>query len=185
MSEPEYIEKFTDDPRIFELLMGLDWLEVTEARKEYFMSEEPRSYDYGKEPWRRTYHSKPFTARVQLLMNDLNYGAGLDYNVCFLNRYDTQVHQLGWHADDSPEMDGSHPIAVVSFGAERDIWWRPKGFTGVIPAEWRQRLASGSCFIMPAGFQDTHQHRIPKCDRPCGTRISLTFRRYKPAGEKA
>lgn len=36
-----------------------------------------------------------------------------------------------------------------------------------------------SCFIMPAGFQDNHVHRIPKHNRPCGARISLTFRKYK------
>ena len=39
---------------------------------------------------------------------------GVAYNVCFLNRYDDQRNHLGWHADDSPEMDHDHPIAVVS-----------------------------------------------------------------------
>ena len=31
---------------------------------------------------------------------------------------------------------------------------------------------------MPAGFQLTHQHRIPKAPGIVGTRVSLTFRRY-------
>ena len=31
---------------------------------------------------------------------------------------------------------------------------------------------------MGAGLQDTTQHRIPKSDRVCGKRISLTFRGY-------
>lgn len=46
------------------------------------------------------------------------------------------------------------------------------------PAEQKQLLEEGSMFIMPAGYQDTHLHRIPKHDRPCGYRISLTFRSF-------
>jgi alkylated DNA repair dioxygenase AlkB len=103
-----------------------------------------------------------------------------EYNVCFLNRYDDAHKQLGWHSDDSPGMLHEHPIAVVSFGEPRDIWWRPKDFKGVIPEEWRQRLGNGSVFVMPPGFQLTHQHRIPKGDREMGCRVSLTFRRYVP-----
>lgn len=107
-------------------------------------------------------------------------GLGLAFNVCFLNRYDDHRNQLGWHADDTPGMLHEHPIAVVSLGAAREIWWRPIGQTGVVPADQRQLLEDGSLFMMPAGFQRTHQHRIPKHDRPCGPRASLTFRRYVP-----
>lgn len=164
-------------------LMGLDWLTVTEARKEYFMSDVPRSYAYKTYDGTRDYRSSPFVERVERLRLYLN-GPGLNYNVCFLNRYDTQHNQLGWHADDSPEMDHEHPIAVVSLGAEREIWWKEKAFKGEVPPENRRRLAHGSLFVMPPGFQLTHLHRIPKADRAVGTRISLTFRRYvdRPAG---
>ncbi len=48
-----------------------------------------------------------------------------------------------------------------------------------MPPENKQRLKSGSLFVMPAGFQDLYHHRIPRSDRECGTRISLTFRRHK------
>lgn len=50
---------------------------------------------------------------------------------------------------------------------------------GDIPMNWRQKLADGSLFVMPAGMQDTHKHRISRSDRPCGPRISLTFRCWK------
>jgi alkylated DNA repair dioxygenase AlkB len=46
------------------------------------------------------------------------------------------------------------------------------------PKEQRIKLKEGSLFLMPIGYQDTHQHRIPKHDRPCGWRISLTFRSF-------
>ena len=46
------------------------------------------------------------------------------------------------------------------------------------PEEQRIKLQDGSLFLMPVGYQDTHLHRIPKHDRPCGWRISLTFRSF-------
>jgi len=70
-------------------------------------------------------------------------------------------------------------IHVVSFGVEREIWWKEKEFKGLVPQENRQLLKSGSIFIMPAGFQANHFHKIPKADREVGPRVSLTFRNYK------
>ena len=52
--------------------------------------------------------------------------------------------------------------------------------TGEIPKEQKILLPEFSTFIMPAGYQDTHLHRIPKHGRPCGWRISLTFRAFLP-----
>jgi len=176
--EPTYIKDYAH-PDIIHPLIELNWLSVTEARKEYFMSDVPRSYYYGNGIGRRRYESNPYSILVQDLQSHMNQEFACEYNVCFLNRYDDQHNQLGWHADDSPEMNPEHPIAVISFGAEREIWVRPNGHKGQIPHEWRQRLGNGSLFVMPAGFQATHQHRIPKSDRACGIRISLTFRNYK------
>lgn len=178
-ARPVYIDHFSQTPdAVLTHLLTLNWLQVTEARLEYFMSTEPREYTYGKGDFARTYKSEAYTPTVVALMDALNV-QGHRYNVCFLNRYDTQKHQLGWHSDDSPTMDRNHPIAVISFGAEREIWWRKIGDKGVVPPENRQKLGLGSLFVMPAGFQDTHQHRIPRSDRECKTRISLTFRRYQ------
>lgn len=175
---PTYASDFIANPdELFAHLMCLPWLEVTEARKEYFMSDEPRSYVYGKGIGQRLYHSQPYTPEVSAVQDILNDN-GNGYNLCFLNRYDHQKQQLGWHADDSPEMNHAHPIAVVSLGEPREIWWKRKGEQGVVPASNRKLLEHGSLFVMPAGFQRDHLHRIPKHDRDCGIRISLTFRQY-------
>lgn len=48
------------------------------------------------------------------------------------------------------------------------------------PERQRVLLEEGSLFIMPVGYQDRYLHRIPKHDRPCGWRISLTFRSFLP-----
>jgi alkylated DNA repair dioxygenase AlkB len=179
--KPNYIKNFLCDERFYfnHLHDDLQWLEVTPARKEYFMSDTPLSYTYGTGDSARTYTSSLFSIPIKEIMNKLNEDYKTNYNVCFLNRYDHQKHALGWHADDSKEMNTEHPICVISFGAEREIWWKQKDFKGEIPQENRQLLQDGSLFIMPAHFQENHFHKIPRCDRECGIRISLTFRNYK------
>ncbi len=182
---PTYWRYFIENPNtLLGHVMQLSWLNMTETRLEYFMSEVPRSYAYGKGRGEREYTSSPFTKEVLDVMDKLNNPpseAPLGYNFCFLNRYNDQRNHLGWHADDFQNMDGSHPIAVVSLGAEREIWWRLKTDKGKVPPENRQLLEHGSLFVMPGGFQDDHYHKIPKCDHECGTRVSLTFRRYLAA----
>ena len=95
-------------------------------------------------------------------------------------------------AIDSPEMDHARPVVTVSFGAAREIWMRCTDQAALARAVgrryvpgvkttaevFRQVLAPGSALVMLPGMQRTWQHRIPKHDRPCGPRISLTFRGY-------
>jgi alkylated DNA repair dioxygenase AlkB len=97
------------------------------------------------------------------------------FEVCFLNGYENSKDQLGWHADNSDTMDDARPIAILTLGAEREIWFRENGND-----ETRESLVlgHGSLCLMAAGMQDTHEHRIPKAGFECGPRISLTFRGY-------
>ena len=178
--KPLYIKDYIKDkdPLFNHLLNEINWLQLTEARKEYFMSNEPLSYTYGGGNSARTYQSSEFTLPIKEMLDSLNNNYKCNYNVCFLNRYDTQKNALGWHADDSPEMNMKHDICVISLGAEREIYWKEKSFKGEVPLENKQLLHNGSLFIMPAGFQKDHYHKIPKCDKNCGVRISLTFRNY-------
>lgn len=165
-------------------LASVPWGTFTDARQECFMALTTDTYTYGSGRGVRTYTPIPYLPWVETLRLKLNAGlsgkAGFVYNVCFLNRYEDASQHLGWHADDSPGMDHEHPIAVVSFGQAREIWWRHKDHKGVIPPEQRQLLEHGSLFIMPAGMQRDYQHRIPKGDRKMEPRVSLTFRHYVP-----
>ena len=197
--EPEVLDPIKTE------LWALPWITKRTARHEYFMAEREISYSYGRAPGTETYTSKPFSECVLCLMDSLNRELGTEFNACFLNKYDDAHQHLGWHADDFAGMRQDQPIAVVSFGAEREIWVRDQrgvpcldcregydpqrhgncpfckgtGFTsGEVPGEQRFALAEGSLFLMPVGFQDTHHHRIPKHHRACGVRISLTFRSF-------
>ncbi len=178
---PSYISNFITDPGLTRLIEEVPWIRMTETRSESMMASNFVSYTYGKGRGERTYTSSPFCAGVEEVMNAVNLHLDLSnamLNVCFLNRYDNEREHLGWHSDDHHGTDHTRPIAVVSFGEAREIWWRKFGQSGEVPLECRQRLGNGSLFIMPPGFQDYYQHRIPKGDRSMGPRISLTFRSF-------
>ncbi len=138
-------------------------------------NEWPLKYSYRPGKF---YESLKMSFAVENIMRYLNNVTNCEYDICFLNRYEDETKHLGWHADDSPEMDQSHPIASVSFGAEREIWIKEQDFKGAIPEENKYLLLDGSCFIMPPGFQQKYYHKIPKVGNKCDPRISLTFRKF-------
>ena len=163
-----------------EEVLALDWITKRTARHEYFMSVDERGYSYGNSfSGEEEYFSKPMTLAVDAVMLRLNEDLGANFNACFLNKYDDEKQHLGWHADDFEGMNPNEPIAVVSLGAEREIWLKKQDEKGNIPSDQKVLLEEGSLFVMPEGFQDEYFHRIPKHDRPCGWRISLTFRSFK------
>lgn len=132
-------------------------------------------YQYGSGAGVREYLPRPMHPVVAEMLVQLQKEAGTRFDVCFLNRYHNQKDHLGWHADDSPEMDDARPIAIISLGVEREIWFRENAKPEAIV---KLKLEHGSLCLMAAGTQDTHQHRIPKAGFQCGERISLTFRGY-------
>lgn len=177
---PDLISGFSED--YFDVLRAeAPWERIPNTpRSECFMAVDTTlTYSYGNDNQRRTrvYVAKPMHPVARALMDRINAERGCAYNVCVGNLYADEHDHLGWHADDSPEQDAAHPIAVVSFGAERFIWVKPRGAKGDVPTEDRFLLTVGSLFVMPPGFQETMLHRIPKHDRPCGPRLSLTYRK--------
>lgn len=180
--KPHFEENFYPKDLFETLRSEVPWENRSAPRDECFMAlDENLMYSYGNNNSLReelhTYKAVPMHPEVLNIMNKLNEEFGTEYNVCVLNFYQSEKQHLGWHADDSPEQDLSHPIAVISFGAERFIFIKEKGFKGNIPNENKFFLTNGSLFIMPGGFQDKFFHKIPKHDQPCGGRISLTFRK--------
>lgn len=165
--------------RALERLGGeVPWTDVAGNRLECFMARDlSKVYSYGKGVGRRVYEPVEFHPVVELILHELNARMPAFFNVCVLNRYLDERNHLGWHADDSPEQDPDHSIAVVSFGATREIWTKKMGNSGHVPPEDRFMLTPGSLFIMPPRYQETHLHRIPKHTAKCGERISLTFRK--------
>jgi alkylated DNA repair dioxygenase AlkB len=163
------------------LIQELKWVHADGGkvpRREYYTHKDGLPYSYGKGEYARTYESQPTNFVIEMirckLWNYFKFKDDEDLDVVFLNLYMDQHDHLGWHADNSPEMSDDYPIVTVSLGARREIWFRENGSNEVE----KLMLDSGSAAIMLPGMQDTHQHRIPKSDRACGPRISLTFRKF-------
>lgn len=95
-------------------------------RREYYSNDVPNPYVYGKGAGEREYLPQPWHPDMMLIRKALELHTGATFEVCFLNGYEDQSDHLGWHADDSPEMDDARPIAIISLGAEREIFFRPR-----------------------------------------------------------
>lgn len=178
----EYTEAWLEDHKaIFDRLWAeLDWVRVgSTPRSEYYCNDVEVSYTYGKGAGVREYKVQPYHPDILAIKSKLEAQTGTKFEACFLNGYGDGSDHLGWHADDSPEMDDERPIAIISLGAEREIWFRPAPRDGAVDEVTKLKLASGSLCLMKPGMQDTHHHRIPKSGvQNCGPRISLTFRGY-------
>lgn len=174
---PNFIK---DSDKLFKsLLEELAWVRIgLTPRSEYYCNDTNVPYTYGTGQFARTYEVQPYSQAILDIRAAIEAEAKDSLDVCFLNHYHDSSDQLGWHADDSPEMDDDRPIAIVSLGAEREIWFKKIG-AGNAPEEVTKiKLGHGSLCLMAPGMQDTHLHRIPKAGFECGPRISLTFRGY-------
>lgn len=171
--------QFVDHQHVFDSLDMLQWIRVgTTPRDEYFVSDVEKPYTYGVADFARTYRPQPWSQMLRNLQGIAKAIAGMPMELCFLNRYHHGRDHLGWHADDSPEMDDARPIIIMSFGAAREIQFRPNDAPKDVST---LMMNSGDIVVMAPGMQDTHQHRIPKSgDQRLGSRISLTWRGYAP-----
>lgn len=175
------IEKLVKDPDLsFKRLRSeLSWEKHgTTPRSEYYCNDNLVPYTYGSGNFARTYYPSPWHPVISEIRESLEKELNCVFDVCFLNMYENNKDHLGWHADDSPEMDDARPIVTVSLGAEREIWFKEKGASNKPEDVTKVLLKNGSACIMLPYMQKTHLHRIPKHDRDCGPRISLTFRGY-------
>lgn len=178
-----YFVNFIQNPnQVAETLWTeLDWQRRdTTPRSEYYWNKHGVPYAYGSGGFSRSYESQPLHPIIETINKQLAELVGFEFDVCFLNGYLDQKDHLGYHADDSPEMDDDKPIAIVSLGAEREIWFRDNNWQTMSKNHTDHvLLQNGSLCLMLPGMQDTHMHRIPKAGRALGRRISLTFRGYK------
>lgn len=182
-------DRDTPTPSLDELLTLLPWEDRTEARREYFMAVGgPLSYTYGQGRGERTYTSGPYPLVLLSLLGRVNtwlftqgYGP---LNGCFANCYMGERNALGWHSDDSPEMDHTRPVVVVSFGAIRSFEWRRMRMVDgrriwSDASTHAQPLGYGSLLFMPPRFQHEYAHQITKSGFICGPRVSFTFRAFR------
>ena len=176
-----YTPNFISNPNeaLQSLQNDLDWeRRDTTPRCEYYVNDFNKPYIYGSGRGIREYQSRPAHSVISNIRNKIESITNSKFEVCFLNRYLNQSDQLGWHSDNSPEMDDERPIAIVSLGIEREIWFRPIGSDNSSSEIEKLKLENGSLCLMLPSMQDSWQHRIPKASFFCGERISLTYRGF-------
>ena len=174
-----YISNFIADPaKLMDALWSeLAWVRMgLTPRREYYTHKQGVSYTYGSGAGVRTYESQPEHAALTDLRHKLEDQTGTPFPVLFLNGYENARDSLGWHADDSDTMDAGSPIAIVSVGAEREIWFTRQDEVQDPSKRTAVKLQHGSLCLMHAGMQQTHFHRIPKASFVCGPRVSITAR---------
>jgi len=107
--------------------------------------------------------------------------AGAAFTHVGLNHYRDERDSVAQHNDHLHELSPGQPIALVSFGATREMLIRAKApRRGVL----RLDLEAGSLLTMSYATQLHYDHGIPKQHTPVGPRISLAFRVRNAGGRK-
>ena len=97
-------------------------------------------------------------------------------NCCLLNYYKDGSDYINWHSDDEFIFDSKEPIVTLSVGGSRRF--KVRSILNHSDVE-EYDSGHGDIIVMPPGFQQTHQHSIPKTSKQVDPRLSFTFRSYK------
>lgn len=148
-----------------ELESSVVWDERMKARKTASFGV---SYDYSGVSYRQTSMLKS----LDLICECIEKKLGFKPNNCLMNYYMDGNSSMGFHSDSAEELLEGAGVAIISLGAERNIWYRSKLDKEVkIP----YLLKSGALLYMGSELQQHWTHAILK-EKNVGSRISLTFR---------
>ncbi len=127
-------------------------------------------YNYAQ----MTYPAVPMHAALVPVVEQLHAALGVRFNNCLLNFYETGQSKMGFHADDTSDLQPQTGVAIVSLGYPRKLTYRTKADKTVQKAF---TLQPGSMLYMGSDVQDEWVHAIKK-QKGVGPRISLTWRAF-------
>lgn len=120
------------------------------------------------------YEPAPMLGPLKPVIQKLQAQLGFLPNNCLANYYPDGTSRMGFHRDDTANLESGTGVAILSLGVERTLWFRLAENRG-------QRvgfpLASGSLLYMPPEVQEHWQHGVTRDDSITDERVSLTFRR--------
>lgn len=120
-----------------------------------------------------TLQPKAWTAKLNVLRDELEKICKRRFNSVLCNWYRTGADYISWHTDAESELGKNPMIASVNFGESRRFLLRLKDNHDVkveIP------LHHGSVLVMAGELQHHWQHSVPKQAKVKNSRINLTFR---------
>ncbi len=127
-------------------------------------------YNYAQ----MTYPAVPMHEALVPVVNQLHAALGVRFNNCLLNFYETGRSKMGFHADDTSNLQPDTGVAIVSLGYPRKITYRTKIDKTI---QHSFILPPGSMLYMGSHVQDEWVHAIKK-QKDVGPRISLTWRAF-------
>lgn len=127
-------------------------------------------YNYAQ----MTYPAVPMHTALVPVVEQLHKTLGVRFNNCLLNFYETGRSKMGFHADDTTELQPGTGVAIVSLGHPRKITYRSKADKTL---QHSFTLPPGSMLYMSSALQDDWVHAIKK-QKDVGPRISLTWRAF-------
>ena len=174
-SEPDIllVDDFLLDPATLfdELRDSVDWDTTMTARHTASFGE---PYNYSQ----MTYAASPMHPALAPVAERLTRKLKITFNNCLLNLYLSGASSMGFHSDDTSNLQPGAGVAIVSLGGERGITYRSKTDREILHTF---PLLSGSLLYMDSDVQDNWMHAIKK-EANAGPRISLTWRAIRTTG---
>ena len=177
----EYLKDSTDAPNYDDLLRQLSdripWQEdyfvafdrkFLIPRKQAWFADDGLAYRYAD----NLLASQEWLPELLALRHWLESHTRYSFNAVLATLYRNGLDSVDWHADDERELGEDPVIASLSLGATRQFEFKAKDDEAIHSID----LAHGEWVIMPAGFQQHWQHRIPAQPEVLTPRINLTFR---------
>jgi alkylated DNA repair dioxygenase AlkB len=163
---PNYLSPTAATELYSQLRDRIEWDERISARKTACFG---LPYDYSG----LTYDRSPMHPLLVPICVCLNETLGFEPNSCLVNYYVDGRSKMGFHSDETNNLEPGTSIIVISLGTDRKLSFRGR-------ADYNQRLEyllpHGSLMYMSQRTQEFWSHAIKRVNVSDG-RISLTFRR--------
>jgi alkylated DNA repair dioxygenase AlkB len=176
---PQFFTKAESDIYFQHLLTQINWKqepikifgkEVMQPRLTAWYGDTDKPYTYSG----ITMKPHAWTDVLTAIKTKIETVANTHFTSALLNLYRTGQDSMGWHRDNEKELGVNPTIGSVSFGATRIFQLRDYATKKSLQSI---ELTHGSLLLMRGETQHYWEHRVPKTNRPVGSRINLTFRK--------
>ncbi len=119
---------------------------------------------------------------IKTLADKLTAYAGKEIRYLSVIGYENEKDHMNWHQhkeDKRPVHCEDMTVWVVSLGEVRTVGIRPVGSKDKSKYEYL-RPKHGSLYILPSGYNNTHEHAVLDDEFPCGLRISINCKHIPP-----
>lgn len=167
-------ELFIDDSFLVEQMALFNTLRSTIPWEGSMAARRTASFGVPYNYAQMTYPAVPMHPALVPVVDQLHEALNIRFNNCLLNFYETGHSKMGFHADDTSDLQPGTGVAIVSLGYPRKITYRSKADKTI---QHSLVLPPGSMLYMTNELQEDWVHAI-KRQKNVGPRISLTWRAF-------